>query len=291
MDAQWDDMRVLLGLLRAGNLHDAGAALGLDPSTVSRRLAALEKRTRAQLFVRTRDGLRPTATATRLRPHAERMEAEAAALIAALRADTASTRGVVRVATTEAFARLLVEHGLLDVRADHPELAIEILAGNHPIDLVRGEAELAVRLAALRQPSLRARTLATMPVGLFASRAYLERRGAIRGVASLRGHDVLVPSGDLGKLPEASWLAARPGVRVVFRSNCMPALVAAAAGGCGVVPLPVGWGDSVPELVRLLVLDGLGKRQIWLVSHEGAHRRPAVRVVGDRIAAIFARVF
>jgi DNA-binding transcriptional LysR family regulator len=288
---QWDDVRVLLAMFRARNLHDAGVRLGLDGSTVSRRLAALEARTGGPLFARTRDGLRPTALAERLRPFAERMEADAAALIHAMRADDAAPAGIVRVATTEAFARLLAGEGLLAVCADHPGLAIEMIAGNQPVDLARGEADLAIRLAALRQPSLRVRCLATMEIGLFAAPAYLRARGAVRTAHALRGHDVLVPSGELGRLPEARWLASRPGVRVVFRSNSMPALLAAAAAGVGIVPLPVGWGDSEPGLERVLALDGLGKRRIWLVSHETAGKRPEVAIVSRHIAAIFARLF
>jgi DNA-binding transcriptional LysR family regulator len=288
---EWDDVRVLLAMFRAKNLHDAGLALGFDASTVSRRLAALEKRTGAQLFARTRDGLRPTAAAERLRPYAERMEADAAALVHAMRSADSQPSGVVRVATTDAFARMLVAEGLLAVRERHPELVIELVGGNRPIDLARGEADLAVRVAALRQPSLRARCLATMGVGLFASPAYLHARGAVSGPSALRGHDALVPSGELARLPEARWLAARPGVRVVFRSSSMPALVEAAVTGHGIVPLPVGWGDHEPGLERLFVIDAAGKRKIWLVSHEAASRRSDVRAVSQHIAAIFARAF
>jgi DNA-binding transcriptional LysR family regulator len=281
---------VLLAMFRARTLQQAGARLGVDASTVSRRLAAIERRAGAALFARTREGLRPTAAAERLRAYAERMEADAAALAHALRAGDDRAAGVVRVATTEAFARLLASEGQLDLRARHPDLAIELLGGNQPVDLARGEAELAVRLAALRQPSLRARTLATMGVALFAAPSYLRARGAVRTAAALRGHDVLLPAGELARLPEARWLADRPGVRVAFRSNCMPALIAAAVGGHGIVPLPVGWGDHEPGLARVLALDALGKRTIWLVSSEAAAKRPDVRAVADHIRDIFQRV-
>ena len=288
---QWDDVRVLLAMFHARTLHEAGARLGLDASTVSRRLAALEKRSGGALFARTREGLRPTVLAERLLPIAERMEADAAALVHAMRADDATASGVVRVATTDSFARLLVSEGLLAVCTEHPGLAIELIAGNQPVDLSRGEADIAVRLAALRQPALRARCVATMGIGLFAAPSYLHKRGRVRSAPALRGHDVLVPSGELARLPEARWLAARPGVRVVFRSNSMPALLAAASAGMGIVPLPMGWGDSEPQLERVLALDLAGKRQIWVVSHESASKRGDVRVVSQQIASIFARMF
>ncbi|HVY49040.1 MAG TPA: LysR family transcriptional regulator, partial [Minicystis sp.] len=115
----WDDVRVLLALLRAKNLHEAGVRLGLDASTVSRRLAALEANIDARLFTRTRDGLKPTATAERLLPHAEAMEADAAALARAAQAKDTRASGLVRIATTEALAEMLVREGLLGVGDEH----------------------------------------------------------------------------------------------------------------------------------------------------------------------------
>jgi DNA-binding transcriptional LysR family regulator len=285
----WDDARVLLGLLRTGNLRAAALRLGLDTSTVSRRLARIEEKLGTRLFSRTRDGLRPTAAAERLRKHAEAMEAELASMVQSARAQQTSVSGAVRIATTEAFGRMLVTAGLLDVQREHPGVAIDLLAENRSVDLARGEADVAVRLAALRQPSLRARCVARTPVGLFAAPAYLRARGPVHG-AVLRGHDVLLPGGDLARLAEAKWLASQPGVRAVFRSNSMSALVAAAVAGHGIVPMPVGWGDSEPGLERVRILD-VPERKVWLVTHGAVAGRPAVDVVSARIAAIFASSF
>ncbi len=287
----WDDLRVLLALLRAKNLHDAGAQLGLDASTVSRRLSGLEEKLDARLFVRTRDGLKPTATAEKLRAHAENMESEANALLQSAHAGHTKASGIVRVATTEAFARMLVSEGLLSLRAEHPDLVVELLSGNRPVDLARGEADMALRLAALKQPALRARCVAKMGVGLFASPAYLRAHGPVRQANGLRGHDVLLPTGELSRLPEAKWLVARARARVVFRSNSMPALVAAAVTGQGLVPLPLGWGDSEPALERALVLESVGERKVWLVTHEAASGRPAVELVSAQVASILQRIF
>jgi DNA-binding transcriptional LysR family regulator len=288
---EWDDVRVLLALLRAKNLHAAGVRLGLDASTVSRRLSSVEARVGARLFVRTREGLRPTATAERLRPHAEGMEAEATAVLQAVRLGEERPSAVVRVATTDAFARILVTEGLLGVHREYPDVVVELLSGNQPVDLARGDADIALRLAALRQASLRARCVAKMGVGLFASEEYVRARGAVRGPAALGGHDVLLPVGELARLPEARWLAARADLRVAFRSNSMPALVAAAVDGHGLVPLPLGWGDSEPALRRALVLDAVPVRKLWLVTHEASSESLAVGIVSTRMASILGRIF
>jgi DNA-binding transcriptional LysR family regulator len=285
----WDDVRVLLVVLEVRSLHEAGRRLGVDRSTVSRRLAGLEHRLGARLFTRTRDGLRPTAVAERMRPFAEKMAADAAAVEQAARSVEPSAAGVVRVAMTEAIAMLLVERDLLSLREHYPGVQLQIASTNQPVDLQRGEADLAVRISPLRHASLRARCIARLPIGLFAAPAYLTRRGRPTP-ARLSGHDVIVPGGDLARLPEARWLAARPGVRIAFSSNSVPALVAAAARGVGIVPLTAVLGDLDTRLERLQLVEELPPRAIWLVTPQIAARRPAVRVVADRIAQTFARL-
>jgi len=287
---QWDDVRIVLALLRAPKLADAAAGLALDASTLSRRLAKLEEEMGTRLFTRTRDGLRPTAVAERMRARAEAMETEAAALAHTMRADEPAT-GTVRLATTESFARLLVASGLLELRASHPDLVIELLGENRPVDLARGEADLAIRTAALRQPTLRARCVGKTGVGLFAAPSYLRAHRPIRGAGSLRGHDLLLPGGELARLPEARWLASLGDNRVALKSNSMPALLAAAVGGHGIVPLPLGWGDREPGLVRVMSLDAIPERKIWLVTHAAAAERPAVIAVSEHVAGILGRMF
>jgi DNA-binding transcriptional LysR family regulator len=288
---QWDDVRVLLALLRGKNLADGGARLGIDRTTVSRRLGALEKTLGVKLFARTREGLRPTAAAERLRAHAEAMETEATALAHVAAAGEQKATGVVRVATTEAMSVWLVMQGLLAVRDQHPDLMIELLGGNRPVDLTRGEADVALRVSKVTEASLKVRCVARMAIGLFASPTYLRARGLPRTAAALRGHDVLLPAAELANLPEAKWLAvrARDGARVVFRSSSMPALASAAAAGAGITALTLPWGDGDPGLERVMVIDDLPKRPIWLVTSAEATTRAAVRVVCDRIAAIYAR--
>jgi DNA-binding transcriptional LysR family regulator len=217
------------------------------------------------------------------------MEADATALSHAARATEVRAQGAVRVATTEAMGVYLVTQGLLGVREHHPDVEVVILGGNRPVDLERGEADVALRVSKVTEASLRVRCVARLPIGLFASPAYLRARGLPRGPSALRGHDVLLPCAELENLPEARWLAARPGVRVAFRSSSMAALAAAAVTGEGIVALTVPWGDGEPGLERVLVIDDLAKRPIWLVTTAEAASRPAVRVVCDRIAAIYAR--
>lgn len=284
---QWDDARVLLSLLRTSSLAAGARALGIDKSTLSRRVERLERALGARLFVRTREGLRPSALGERLRPHAERIEAEMLSLASAAIAGTAEISGRVRIATTEGLAAQMVRAGLLELRSIHPALELEVLGGNRPVDLARGEADLAIRVTPTTDPGLLVRTLGRYRIALFAAPSYLRARGIPRSLAQLAGHDVLVPSGELAGLPEARLLTRRPGVEIVFRSSSMPALVEAAVRGHGLVALTRAWGESTAGLEHVLDLESIAARPTWLVMHPDVARRAAVRVVADRIAEAF----
>lgn len=284
----WDDARLLLALLRAPSLVAGARALGIDKSTASRRIEALEKNLGARLFVRTREGLRPSLTGERLRVHAERIEQEMLALAsAAVAGEEGEIRGRVRIATTEGMAARLVRGGILELQKAYPALELEVLGGNRPVDLARGEAELAVRVIKTTDPSLAVRVLGKFSISLFASTAYVRSRGLPRNAAQLDGHDVLLPSGELEPLPESRWLRERSGVRVVFRSSSLPALVEACALGYGILPITRAWGESVGGLEHLFELEHVPARPTWLVVHPDVGKQPAVRLVADRIAEAF----
>lgn len=283
----WDDARLLLTLLRSPSLVAAARALAIDKSTLSRRVDRLERSLGARLFVRTREGLRPSAIGERLRPHAERIEAEMLSLTSAATAGHDEATGLVRIATTEGMAARLIKSGLLDLRATHPGLELEVLGGNRPVDLSRGEADLAVRVTPTTDASLLVRVLGKFPIALFASPRYLRARGQPRSLAQLAGHDVLLPSGELAALPESKLLTKRTDVQVVFRSSSLPALVEAAVRGHGLVPVTRAWGETTDGLSHALDLESIPARPTWLVMHPDVAQRAAVRLVADRLIEAF----
>lgn len=281
------DLQLFLAALRSESLAAAASSLGVDRTTVGRRLDELEQRIRAPLFVRTRGGLRPTEAALRLRPPAERILGDLRALeTSALAADEA-VRGTVRVGTTEGLAGFLVRRGLLALTTRHPELSIEIVSGNRPVELARGEAELALRSVLVREDGVRVRKLRGMTVALYASPEYLRRRGPPSSIEALASHDLLVPGGELARLPEARLLAGVPGARIVLRTSSLPTLVEAAVAGHGIVPIVDCWAN-LAGLSRALALPQLAPRHLWLAVGPGQRDRPAVRAVADEVARLGA---
>ncbi|HVW28176.1 MAG TPA: LysR family transcriptional regulator [Polyangiaceae bacterium] len=288
-DLDWDDLRVFAAVARAANLSRGARDARVDRSTASRRIAALEEALGARLFLRTREGLRLSPAGDRVLGHAEQMASEARALrLSANDGGVEAARGVVRIATTEALAAMLVRRGLLEIGVTHPGLQIELLGANRVVDLARGEADLALRVTKVEQSSLRVRRVARLPFSAVAGEPYVRRRGAPRSERDLAGHDVLLHTGELATLPEARWLGSRPGVRVVLRTNSMIALLAGIAAGAGISVIAGSSAEQELGLVRLFDVAALPPRPLFLAMHPDAATRAAVRVVAEHVAAIVA---
>jgi DNA-binding transcriptional LysR family regulator len=284
----WDDIRVFAAVARAGGLAAGAQAAGVDRSTASRRIQNLERALSVRLFLRTRDGLRPAPAADRLLQHAEHMERAAVAL-QTVGSETSTVRGRVRIATTEALATMLVRAGMLELSARHPELEIELLGSNRVLDLARGEADLALRVVAVKEPSLRVRKVVGLGFAAYASAEYVQRCGRPSSEQQLAGHSVVTHSAELEQLPEAKWLASQADVRVVLRTNSITALLAAISGGAGIGVLAGGLAQHALNLIRLFEIRALRPRPLWLVMHPDAASRQAVRATGDHIREILRR--
>lgn len=281
----WDDVRFFLAVARGGTLAAAGRALGVDQTTVGRRISALEDSLGGRLFQRTANGYALTRAGHRVMLAAESM-ADAAAEVEA-RATAADARhvGTVRVATTSSIADHFVIPALAELRVEHPGIDVVLATDWKVVNLLRGEADVAVRLVRPKDPRLVARKLGEFAFHLFAARSYLKRRGAPK---SLKDHDVLAYDDEL-RTSGALRLAGAPseGARVVFQTNTGAALLQAMRAGLGVAELPSYAGAAYPdELVRVLPEHEV-PYAVWMVVHQDVRRAPRVRVVCDAIAGRF----
>jgi DNA-binding transcriptional LysR family regulator len=285
----WDDVRVFLAIAHATSLAAGARAAGLDRSTASRRIVALERALGARLFLRTRDGLRLAPAGQRLVGHAELMSSGARALEASALEDGGELRGRVRLATTDSLAAMLVRGGLIELATRHPRLELELLGDNRVVDLARGEADLALRVAKVHEPSLRVQRVARLPFGLVASERYLVRAGRPKTERDLAGHDVITYADGLAALPEAKWLRDRGGTRVVLRTTSVTALLSAVLDGAGLAVIAGAWGASQLGLTCVFEIPSLPPRALWLAMHPDAASRAAVRAVAEHVHAIVKR--
>lgn len=283
----WDDLRFFLAAARAGSLAGAARALSVEHSTVGRRLGALEAQLGAPVVIRTPAGLELTSLGARLVPLAESMDRDARA-VAAL---TSPERVRVRLALPSGMSALVVGD-LTQLRRHRPEIGLEIVSGSRPVDLARGEADLAVRVGPISDPDLIVKNLGTVAIAAYASRTYLRRRPVDRlddADIGLAGHDLVAFDAALAATPGARWLEARAtGATVVLRSREMTDMLTAIAGGLGLGLLPCFLGDGDPALERL-TRQPVAASRLSLVYRREARRARGVQVAARFIAATLER--
>jgi DNA-binding transcriptional LysR family regulator len=286
--SEWSDYRYFLGVARTGSLSGAARRLEVDQSTVGRRLAALEAAVGARLFDRTPDGYVLTVGGESVRADVERLEDGFLAIERRLAGGDARIAGVVRVATTEAFASMFLVPHLAALRSRHGGLSIDLLTGIQPVDLARREADIAVRLGTPpKQPNLVVRQIGAVRFAFYAAPSYLARRGRPRLRGGLRGHAVVGYGGEMATVPIARWVNEQGHkAEVAFRANTIAAVYEAVAAGLGLGVLPCALGDR--NLIRVGAAN-VGASPIWTVVHEDLVRTARVRAVLVFLSAIIAQ--
>lgn len=294
MDAlDWNDLRVLLAIADGRTLTAAAKQLGVSQPTMGRRLAALESSVGARLFVRTKTGHALTPEGAMLREVASELARRVAGIErGALHGRGAA--GLVRIAVTETTAGQLVDLALGALRAEHPELELELVTGNVLADLAAGEVDLAVRLVPPEGGRVVARKLGSQRYALYGAPAYLARRRAPKSADELGTHAILLPTRELARGPEAAWLTrVAANATIALRTNSLPLVARAAAAGHGLGVLPEPVGDAHRGLRRALELPRTIARDVYLVQHEDARTIPRVRAavaaVSDAIGDLLKR--
>ena len=272
---RWDDLRVFLAILRQGSFSGAAAVLGIEQSTVSRRIAALEAALGGALFDRTAAGPRPTELALELRDNAERVEQEVQQLLDQASSQGSEIEGRVRLATTESFAvQVLIPHVLAGMRARYPKLHVDLLVGERAADLGQREADLALRFFRPKEGDLLAKRIAVMPTAVLAHESYLVGREGLRA-DQLRW---IVQDHEHGVLAELMHLTTHTRVEPVLRTNGHLALVEAVRAGLGVALLTRSLTRLDPALKIVQVdLPPAPPVELWLVAPRGLSRVPRVR--------------
>jgi DNA-binding transcriptional LysR family regulator len=282
----WDDFRYLLALREQRSLGAAARALGVDPSTASRRLAALEDALGAQLVLRTPEGVRLTEAGQRACDVAAEFEKRCEALLADIGGRARLPEGTVRVSVTEGFAAVLYRW-LVPIRERHPKITIELVVSNKSVDLLRHEADLGVRFFRDASPDLVVRKVGRVGWSLYAAESYVARKG-VPSLADLRGHEIVGFADAALHSPGARWLARRSDVAdVAFRGSSTAAVVNAVKAGLGVSLLPCFLVEDLAGL-RRLTPNVLAFADVYLAMPPDHRDTVRVHAVADMLAALFA---
>jgi DNA-binding transcriptional LysR family regulator len=267
----WDDFRFFLAVARTGQLAKAGARLGVDATTVGRRIRRLEAALEQVLFEQTREGQTLTEAGERLLLQVEQIERSASAIETAPENEP-KVSGLVRVSASEGFGTWFVAHRLRSFSERYPGVQVDLVANSGFLSPTRRETDVAILLDRPHKGPLITRKLADYSLRLYASRAYLERHGPVTDRGSLGEHPLIGYIPDFIYTPQLRYLdEIMPGLALRLRSSSINAQYRLAASGAGIAVLPSFIGDADRELVNV-VPDARIMRSFWLVTHEDTRR-------------------
>lgn len=283
-DVGWELYRSYLSVLSEGSLSGAARAMGIAQPTVGRHIAALEKALGVALFTRSQLGLLPTEAARALEPFAQAMRSSAAALLRAAEGQSAGIKGTVRITASEVIGVEVLPPIISQLQTDYPELKIELVLSNRVQDLLKREADIAVRMTQPKQDLLIARRVGQVNLGLHAHKKYLRQRGTPQTVADLAQHALI------GFDEESAFVrAARKGFAIwqrdafALRTDNDVAQLALIRAGCGIGICQVPLAARNPQLVHLLP-DALSLGlETWLTMHEDLRNTPRCKVTFDAL--------
>jgi DNA-binding transcriptional LysR family regulator len=277
----WDDLRFFLELARVKRLNQAGKRLGVDHTTVARRIEQLEAALRCRLFESTSQGYELTEAGHRLLEHAESIEGNVGFLREEARGEGARVSGTVRVGTPEGFGTLFLAPRLGRLFEEHPDVNVELLTLPRFPSLAAREADIIVTLDPPQRGRYIASRLTDYTYGVFASRSYLSRRGPIRNRAALAGLHLVGYVDDLLPSPQLHYLDELvPRHRLRFSSSGMLAQLAAVRAGLGIGVL-AHYVAAGAGLVPVLAKEAEWKHTFWLVTHADGYRLHRVRATWD----------
>lgn len=287
----WSDLQVFLAIARAGQMGRAGAALGMDPTTTSRRLRRLEAALGETLFEQTREGQVLTEAGERL---LAKVEAMAQAAMAISEGGPASAggqlSGTLRISASEGFGSWFLAAHVPDFVRAHPALTLDLVANSGFLSLSKREADIAVMLSRPKAGPVIARKLSDYSLRLYASQGYLGLAGMPQAPADLlKGHSLVGYIPDLLYAPELRYLdELQPGLAPTLRSSSINAQHHLIAAGAGIGVLPCFMGDADAGLVPVLPGRRI-TRSFWLVTHKDTHQLARIRAGRDWILGVVQR--
>lgn len=262
----WDDFRIVKAIGETGGMAAAAQRTGLNHSTVFRRLAQIEAQLKVTIFERRRSGYSPTSAGQEILALAQRLESDIVDVTRRLSGLEEDAAGELRLATSDSLALHLLTPILAEFRNLHPGIRIEIIIGNGPLNLARGETDIVLRATDTPPEYLVGRKMAQIAWAPYVRRADFGSDGP-----SPDQREALVwatYSDELSGLKAARLLEqSMDPARISYRINSVDGLAAGLAAGMGAGYLPCFAGDIHPELMRLTPPCPEVADDLWLLTH------------------------
>jgi DNA-binding transcriptional LysR family regulator len=271
-------------VLREGSLSGAARLLGITQPTVGRHISQLEKSLGFALFTRSQAGLLPTEAALALRSYAEAMSSTAAALQRAAASQGSGVKATVRISASEVIGAEVLPSILGELRSQHPQLTIELVLSNRVQDLLRREADIAVRMTPPKQAALVAKRVGAAVVGLHAHESYVAQHGVPRSPSELARHSVIGYDAETPFIRTATKeLPQWTRESFSFRVDNDLAQLALIRSACGIGFCQVAIAKRDSALVRVLPRHFELKLETWVTMHEDLRGSPRCKATFDAL--------
>ena len=280
----WNDLKFFLAVARQQSTIAAGKTLGVNQSTVHRRLVELEKRLQRKLVTREPAGYRLTDYAKELLPYAERIESEVKDFERHVKDKTRDLTGVIRVTCPEPIVSRLTKSALFDrFHERYPALRIEFLSSDRYLDLTKGEADIAFRSGDTDE-ELVGRKIADSLWAVYASKDYIARHGKPEKLEDLKQHLLVAFDVSLSNHRTSTWLKeVAPDAKIAARSNSVLGLASSIKSGVGIGPLPTAVGDAEEQLVKIMGPIPELTRSWRILTHPDLRHTPRISAFFDFI--------
>jgi len=276
----WDDFRYVKAIAEARSLAGAGERLGVNHSTVFRRLGQIERQLGSRLFERRRAGYVLTPCGAEMVDLAERMWAEIIDFERRVTGQDLRPSGELRITTSDVLLRHLLSDVFVAFRRAYPEIILEIVVSNQRLNLTKRDADVAVRAAYHSPEPLAGAKVARIGWAVFGAASLA--REPFNPIRDGRRHDWIAFADALSIARAAKWLQQHADeTRVVYKNNTMVGLAEAAAAGVGLALLPCYVGTAVPGLAQLTPPLPDLESELWLITHPDLRNTARVRAFLD----------
>lgn len=285
----WNDLKFFLEVARARSLSAAARSLGVSISTVSRRIEVLEADLDITLFRRHRDGYELSQAGRDLLGPAEAAEAQLRLLVRSAQQSDGGLTGTVRIDVPELIGQHIVLPGLESLLQDHPGIQLDLHSSVRSVNLAGQESDIVLRLVRPDRGNYKIRLIGQIGFGIYGSRSYLARHGAVASADNLRQHRIISWSEELRYLTMASWLNDLcPDLSPAMYLDSFSAQIAAVRHGYGIAVLP--HFAAAPEgLVEMLEAGPKLQVDLWLLTHSQSATVPRVRAVVNFLSSLLSR--
>lgn len=264
----WDDLRIFLTVARMRRVAPAARALGIDATTIGRRLGRLERALNTTLFEQSGGERLLTPRGAALLRHAESVEGATLDAMADVRGERQSLSGQVRLSVAEGFGTWILAPGLAAFHQEHPGINLDVITASGFLNPSKREADMAVMLARPQSGHLTVQRLADYRLHLYASRDYVARRGLPESRADLLRHTLIGYVPEFLFTPELDYLdEVHTGLEATLRSSSINIQRRLVLDGAGIGVLPDFMTVADVELTRILASDLAIIRSFWLVTH------------------------